>query len=109
MLSQKSFDELAEAFDRHLKHHRTEPRDTVLQMLMDQAQQGKFDWDRFRGRHAGYADYHLANGWQWCPLTFLGWIRAGMPPAPPEKKTAGKRANVAVMSDYLDEEGFVKA
>jgi DNA-binding transcriptional ArsR family regulator len=84
MLSQESFDELADAFDRHLKHHRTEPRDTVLQMLMDQAQQGKFDWAKLRDRHAGYAAYWDRHGWNFCPLSFLGWIRAGMPPAPRE-------------------------
>lgn len=83
-LSQAQFDEIEAGYDRHLKHHRTEPRDTVLQMLMDQAQRGKFDFSRFRERHGPWCLSQERAGWRWCSLTFLGWVQAGMPPAVPE-------------------------
>lgn len=77
------FRELEDGFDRHLKHHRTEDRDNVLRLLMDQAQRGVFDWDRYRLRHAVWCASQERSGWQYATLTFLAWIRAGMPPAPP--------------------------
>jgi hypothetical protein len=83
-LSGSEFRELEDGFDRHLKHHRTEDRDNVLRILMDQAQRGDFDWFRFRARHLAWCERQRELGWQYATLTFLGWVRAGMPPpAPP--------------------------
>lgn len=77
-------EEIGAAFDIHLKHRNGEGRDTVLLTAMALARQGKFDWAKLRERHAGYAAYWDRHGWNFCPLSFLGWIRAGMPPAPAE-------------------------
>lgn len=82
-VSEEEFRELEEAYDRHLKHHRSEPRDTVLQMVLDQATRGVFDWPKFRGRHREWCARQTAAGWQYASLTFLGWIRAGYPPPAP--------------------------
>lgn len=86
-VTDEQFRELEEAFDRHLKHHRTEPRDNVLRLLMDMAQRGQFAWDLFRARHAAWCASQARAGWQYCTLTFLAWIRAGMPPPPPDART----------------------
>ncbi|HVW85859.1 MAG TPA: hypothetical protein VHB50_14315, partial [Bryobacteraceae bacterium] len=66
----------------HLKHDNREPRDLVIRTVM--GMNGSFDWDRFRGNHGSYCAYQSRRGWDYSKLTFLGWIRAGYPPPPPE-------------------------
>ena len=83
--------EIEDAYERHLKHHRTEPRDIVLQLVMDKCQSGLFDWEKFRARHAGWCASQERAGWQYATLTFLAWIRAGMPAAPPDAKPQTKQ------------------
>lgn len=87
VLTVAEFREIEDAWERHLKHHRSEPRDMVLQMLMDAAQRRVFDWAKFRARHADWCAAQERGGWQYATLTLLAWVRAGMPAAPREKQT----------------------
>ena len=82
-ITAEQFAELEEAYERHLKHHRQEPRDIVLQILMDMSNRGALDWDRFRDRHSDWCAAQQRAGWQYCTLTLLAWVRAGMPQAAP--------------------------
>ena len=107
-LTVSEFQEIANAFDRHLKHHRTEDRDNVLRVLMDLAQRGGFDWTRFRVRHGAWCDRQEQLGWQYASLTFLGWVRAGMPPPTPQateggKKQTGSERLVSLMKKRISE------
>ncbi len=85
-----SADDFESAWDRHLKHTRSEPKDLVLQQIL--SMNGKFDEARFRERHAVFCDAWDKAGWQYCPLTFLGWIEAGMPMPPPKPDSQKTRA-----------------
>lgn len=81
--SDDQFSELSNAYDRHEKHSNWESKDTVLQVVS--GMNGEFDWGKFKNNHKPYCDYWAENQWKYCTLTFLGWIRAGMPPPPPGK------------------------
>lgn len=89
------FAELGAAYDRHLKHHRDEPRDIVLETVTALAASAVFDWDRFRKVHPVWCAYHNRKGWQYSNLSFLAWIRAGMPPPPPEPVTKEQERGMA--------------
>lgn len=91
-ISDSELQEVSDGFDRHLKHANREPRDLVIQQVL--SMNGKFDWPKFRERHGPYCAYYAEKGWRFCTVTFLGWINAGMPPAPPnegQKETAAQR------------------
>lgn len=88
------FHEIEDAWERHLKHHRSEPRDMVLQMLMDAAQRRVFDWEKFRARHADWCAAQERGGWQYATLTLLAWVRAGMPAAPYERRYPTKASSL---------------
>ena len=68
-----------------MKHARAEPKDLVFQQIL--SMNGKFDEVRFGERHGLFCDAWDRAGWRYCPLTFLGWIEAGMPLPPPEPET----------------------
>lgn len=85
-----TLDELESAWDRHLKHIREEPKDLAFQRII--GMDGKFDVSRFRDRHADFCEAWDTAGWQYCPLTFLAWIEAGMPVAPPKPVAQMTRA-----------------
>ncbi|HET9131924.1 MAG TPA: DUF1376 domain-containing protein, partial [Terriglobia bacterium] len=78
--SQKQLQEISDAYDRHQKYRRKEPRDLVIQNLL--SMNGKFDWERFRKNHVPYCEHYASHGWDFCTLTLLEWIDAGMPGAP---------------------------
>ncbi len=70
--------EVSDGFDRHLCHGNREGRDIVIQHVL--SMNGKFSWEKFRANHGPYCEYWSQKGWNFCKLTFLGWINAGMPP-----------------------------
>jgi hypothetical protein len=82
-------EELENAWERHLKHSREEAKDPVFQIIF--GMNGQFDAEKFRARHGPYCESYARSGWKFCPLTFLAWIRAGMPEAPPEPETPQQR------------------
>ncbi len=92
--------ELEAAWDRHLKHasKREEPQMLVFQTI--HGMNGKFDVKRFRERHGPYCDAWDRDGWQFCPLTFLGWIEAGMPAGPKPKESASERRKREEMESF---------
>ena len=51
---------------------------------------GKFNWEKFRTNHKPYCDHYAVHGWDFCTLTLMGWIDAGMPGAPGSNGTATK-------------------
>ena len=75
-------EELEVAWERHRKNSGRETQQLVFQRII--GMNGKFNLDRFRERHGQYCEYWAAHGWQFCPLTFLGWVENGMPEPPPE-------------------------
>ncbi len=75
--------EITDGYDRHLKHSGKESQQTVIQIVL--SMNGEFDWAKFRLNHAGYCAHYAARGWDYCTVSFLGWIRAGMPPSPSAK------------------------
>ena len=75
-------DELDAAWERHLKHGKEEPKDTVFRIIF--GMNGTFDVARFRERHGRYCESMARTGWQFSSLSFLGWVRAGMPEPPPK-------------------------
>ncbi len=97
-----SSEELETAWERHLKHSRGEPQDLAFRMI--HSKNGTFDVGKFRARHEQYCSSWTRAGWQFCPLTFLGWIEAGMPLPPPEPapKHGGKTAAQLVGLDDDD-------
>lgn len=109
-LSEERFSELEDGYDRHMKFHRLEPRDTILQMLMDQAHRGIFNWVKFRSNHAGYCEAQERNGWNFASLTFMSWVRAGMPPAAKTPVSIDRRRqpDLGEMLDQLDREEEAK-
>ncbi len=76
--------EISDGWNRHLKHDPRESQQMVIQIVL--SMNGQFDWEKFRGNHPGYCAHYDAHGWDYCRLSFLAWIRAGMPPAPPEAR-----------------------
>ena len=99
-ISDEELQEICDAFDIHLKHDRFEPRDMTIQTVM--GINGTFDWEKFRRNHPGYCRHYAATGWRYCTLSFLAWIRAGMPPAPPEperKETGAEKRKRELMED----------
>lgn len=82
-------EEFESAWERHLKHVRDEPKQLVLQSVISM---DNFDVGRFRDRHPRYCASWAVSGWQFCPLSFLGWIQAGMPepPAPSAPRPGDK-------------------
>lgn len=74
-------EELDSAWERHHKHIRGEPKDLAFGMIL--AMNGTFDLARFRDRHPRFCATWDQRDWQYCPLTFLGWVQAGMPEPPP--------------------------
>jgi DNA-binding transcriptional ArsR family regulator len=99
--------ELTAAYDRHLKHHRSEPRTAVLLKLIGQSRRGEFDWTKFRENHEPWCDFQRRNGWQYCSLTLLAWIRAGMPPPPQANQKVGFSEGVARAFRRRFEEGLL--
>ena len=93
--------EFESSWELHLKHARSEPKDMVFQMLLSMQH---FDVEKFRARHAPYCEAWKRQGWQYCPLTFLGWIQAGMPDPPPPPETAKDRQRRELMERYEDTE-----
>lgn len=82
--------EIADGFDRHRKHSNWESRDNVIQTVM--GMNGTFDVEKFRARHRAYCDHHDSeNDWKYTNLTFLGWIRAGMPEPEPKANPVLKK------------------
>jgi len=79
-VSDDQLQEISDAFDRHMCHHNLQPRDLVIQQVL--SMNGKFTWEKFRSNHQQYCDYWSQKGWNFCKVTFLGWVNAGMPPAP---------------------------
>ncbi len=75
--------EVVEGYNRHLKHDRWEPQDAVMKEVL--SMNGRFDWAKFRRLHQAYCDHYVTHGWDYCKLTFLAWINAGMPPSPSAK------------------------
>lgn len=73
-----SLEELEVAWERHLKHSKEEPHDLTFQVIF--GMNGQFDPAKFRARHGPYCEA-WSGRWQFCPLTFLAWVRAGMPQA----------------------------
>ncbi len=71
-----SAEELESAWEIHLKHSKDEPQDLAFRVIF--GMNGQFDAAKFRARHGPYCDA-WSGRWQYCPLTFLGWVRAGMP------------------------------
>ena len=57
------------------------PRYHVIRLVM--SKNGTFDWQKFRRNHSAYCKHYAEHGWDFCTLTLLGWIDAGMPPPPP--------------------------
>ena len=96
-----TLDELEAAWDRHRKHSGRETQQLVFQRVI--GMNGKFDVEKFRMRHGGYCEYWAAHGWQFCPLTFLGWIENGMPEPPPEAKPKGNSGGFDVQA-WVDED-----
>lgn len=84
-ISGEEFSELEAAFDRHQKYHRMEPKNLVLQLLMDKAQRGLFNWELFRGRHKAWCVFQSHAGWQYASLTLMGWIECDYPAPPPPR------------------------
>jgi hypothetical protein len=82
-------DELEAAWERHHKHSREEPRDLAFRVIV--GMNGDFDIARFRDRHERWCAAWDKRDWQYCPLTFLAWVRAGMPEPPPEARNGGGR------------------
>lgn len=76
--------EVCDAFDRHQCFRNGEPKDLIVQNIL--SMNGKFDWGRFRQNHNSYCDYWADKGWNFCRLTFNGWIEAGMPGNPEDSK-----------------------
>jgi hypothetical protein len=91
-----SLAELENAWDRHHKHARDEPQDLAFRVI--HGMNGGFDLVKFRAHHQPYCAA-WEERWQYCPLTFLAWIRAGMPGPPPKPK--GKES----LNDMLDRLG----
>ena len=77
-------DELEEAWERHHKHIRAEPKDLAFRRIV--GMNGTFDLARFRDRHRKFCEYWDGRDWNYCALTFLGWVEAGMPNPPPAAK-----------------------
>ena len=73
------------AWERHKKHVRGEPFNLVASMVANM--NGQFDAAKFRDRHPRYCAYWDSAGWQFCSLTFLGWIEALMPEPPTPAKS----------------------
>lgn len=73
------------AWERHRKHSKHEAKDVCLQYIL--SMNGKFSATRFHERHEIYCDYWAGHGWQFCPLSFLGWVEAGMPLPPQDAKS----------------------
>ncbi len=93
--------EVADAFDRHLKHSNREPKDLIIQQVL--SMNGKFDWTKFRENHQPFCDHWANHGWSYCPISFLGWINAGMPPPPPKSKTAREVRDEERMKALLED------
>jgi hypothetical protein len=93
---------VAAGFDRHLKHHREEPRDLVIQHVISLGD--KFDQVLFQNRHGPYCDFYDRKGWDFCTLSMLAWIRAGMPP-PPKAAVRGRNQNEEVIERLREKFG----
>jgi hypothetical protein len=80
-------EELENAWERHNHHSGKEPMDFVFRRIM--TMNGKFSLDKLRSNHGDYCEYWARTGWnKYGVLTFLGWIEAGMPPAPDKASSA---------------------
>jgi hypothetical protein len=93
---------VAAGYERHLKHHRDEPRDLVIQHVISLGD--KFDQVTFNNRHGPYCDFYDRKGWDFCTLSMLAWIRAGMPP-PPKAAARGRSQNEEVIEKLREKFG----
>ncbi len=92
--------EFDEGWNRHLKNIQRETKQLVYQAIL--SMDGRFDLTRYRSRHPPWCDYWDRHGWQYCSLTFLGWIENGMPLPPPEPKA--RSSGKITASEYLQSE-----
>ncbi len=90
--------EISDGYDRHLKPGWHEPRDAVIQAVL--SMNGKFDWGKFRSLHRLYCEHYANHGWDYCKLSFLAWIEAGMPAPPPEAKAKANNRTTDQKSTY---------
>jgi hypothetical protein len=70
------------AWERHRKHRANQPLQAVAQTFI--GRNGSLDWGRLESAHPAYCEYWAARGWDFCGLTLLEWIDAGMPEPPPK-------------------------
>ena len=84
--SEKDLQEICAAFDRHQCFGNREPKDMIVQQVL--SMNGKFNWDRFRENHGPYCAFWEEKGWNFCKVTFFGWINAGMPGSPKQKPSS---------------------
>ncbi len=78
-------EEFEKAWARHRNYSRAhrETKSAVLRELV--AMNGEFDPALFRDHHPAWCEYWERKGWNaFGSVTFLGWIKAGMPLPPPE-------------------------
>ena len=97
-------EELEYAWERHHKHARGEPKDLAFSRIVGMGD--RFDVARFRTRHEKFCNYWNDRDWSYCPLSFLGWVEAGMPEPPPEAKAGSVKAKTKSqeLREYLESE-----